>query len=139
MKTDLNPFDAFNSSDKKSLEVVKTFTDALINMKGELLEFYLGDQSESVDLDQFSTPYNCCIFGKLIDVLDRVIVVECLYVDKATGTLTTGNKVFINTFQIRALTKLDGKGSLQDIFLNSRDAHNIRKLLHKMHGKLETK
>jgi hypothetical protein len=61
--------------------------------------------------------------------LDRYLILECYYIDPRSKTLQSDLTVYINTFQIRAMTELDGKGSLDDIFTSATDADKIRKLL----------
>jgi hypothetical protein len=127
-----NPFD-FGPDKKNELRL---FSDELLNkFKGKMVEIYIGDQASTLNFDDHSIPENCTIFGKLVDVLDRFIILECLYIDKKTGNVKTGNSVYVNAFQIRAMTELDTFGSLYDIFLNARDAHHIRKQLLATHGK----
>lgn len=133
MKTDPNnPYEVFSEQKNGHL---KSFTDELMKMKGEICELYIGDKGEEVKYDDYSVPYNCSVFGKIVDVLDRFIIIECLYLDKNTREVKTGNKIYLNSFQIRAFTLLDNKGTLQDIFMNCRDANTMRKMLLNMHGK----
>jgi hypothetical protein len=121
-----NQADPFKMFDGQKTEL-KLFSDELLSMKGKYLELYIGDQCMTLDYDEMSVPQNSSIFGKLIDVLDRFVVLECIYVQE--GTLKRGNKIYINAFQIRAMTELDMNGSLQDIFLNVKDAQTVRKLM----------
>lgn len=124
-----NPFEAFSQNGNGSLRL---FSDELIHkFKGKFLELYIGDQAESVEWVDHSIPYNSSIFGKLVDVLDRFIILECLYV--RDGELKTGNLIYINTFQIRAMSEINSSGSLKDIFLHVKDADTVRDLLHKIH------
>jgi hypothetical protein len=120
-----DPYFAFNSEDKKA--ELKLFSDELLTLKGRYLELYIGDQCETMNYDETSVPQNSSIFGKLIDVLDRFIILQCLYV--RNGEVLTGNKIYINAFQIRAMTVLDGLGSLNDIFLNVKDAALVRSVI----------
>lgn len=123
MKQDnYNPFDLFSSN--KS-DLVRTFSEELLSLRGKILELYIGDEAESLNYDEGSTRQNSSIFGELIDVLDRFIIMDCLYIDN-DGNIKRGNKIYINTFQIRAMTVLDGHGSLRHISLNVRDAAKIR-------------
>ncbi len=96
---------------------------------GKVLEIYIGDQCETLNFEDFSVPQNCSIFGKLIDVLDRVIILDCYYIDPSTKALKSGNITYINSFQIRAMTEVNAKGSLADVFLHSKSAHKVRKLI----------
>lgn len=124
-----NPFDFSSPSEKEEEVVIKLFSDELLKLRGKIVELYIGEQSETINYDEISVPQNSSIFGKIIDVLDRFVVLQCLYVENREVRL--GNKIYINTFQIRAMTELDGHGSLQDIFLNVKDAKFIRDLIKK--------
>lgn len=122
-----NPYEAFSAGNGDNL---RKFSDELLNkFKGKILEIYIGDQCETLNFDEYSVPKNCSIFGKLIDVLDRYVILECCYIDHTTKALRSDLIVYINTFQIRAMTELDGRGSLDDIFTSAADAAKIRKLL----------
>ena len=121
-----NPYDLFNSNKKN--ETLKSFSDELLSLKGKWVELFTGEQCETINYDEISVPINSSIFGEIIEVMDRFIILNCLYIDKENN-IQYENRVYINTFQIRAMTVLDGNGSLQDIFLNVKDAKNIRKLI----------
>ena len=123
-----NPYDAYSATGSDNL---RKFSDELIAKKGKIIEIYIGDQSETLNFDEFSVPKNCSIFGRLIDVLDRFVILDCFYIDQATKQLRTDNRVFINTFQIRAMTEVNGVGSLQDIFLGVDAAKKVRSLISK--------
>lgn len=123
-----NAIDPFKMFGEQKTEL-KLFSDELTSMIGSLVELYIGDQCMTMNYDEMSIPQNSSIFGKILDVLDRFVVLECLYIEN--GQLKKGNKIYINAFQIRAMTELNGIGSLQDIFLNAKDAQTIRKLLKK--------
>jgi len=121
---------------------LRKFSDELITkFKGKILELYIGDQYESLNFDDFSQQQNATIYGRLVDVLDRFLILDCFYIDKLTGKLSTGNLVYINTFQIRAMGEVNHTGSLDDIFLSAKDVSKIRKLLHieSKHVKMKNK
>lgn len=109
---------------------LRKFSDELINkFKGKLIEIYIGDQYESLNFEDFSQQQNATIFGRLVDVLDRFLILSCYYVDKRTNRLKSGNLVYVNTFQIKTMTEVGDDGSLEDIFLSSKDVSKVRKLL----------
>lgn len=124
-----NPFDAYNSANGNGDNLRKFSDELLTKYKGKILELYIGDQCETLNFDEFSVPMNCSIFGKLVDVLDRFIIIDCYYFDPRSKRLMTGNHVYINAFQIRAMSEVNGKGSLGDIFLHVNDAKTVRKLI----------
>jgi hypothetical protein len=129
-----NPPDNFDplyaSQPQLNSDGLKRISDVMLNKyKGKIMEFYIGDQSENQEFDQVSVPQNAIIYGKLIDVLDRFILVECFYV--RDGQVRSDHEVLINFFQIRVMTELNGKGALHDIFLSSKSSDKVRKLLLK--------
>src|SRR5271163_4101897 len=122
--TPFNPFDPLAGGGDN----LRKFSDELLTKyKGKILELYIGDQCETLNFDEFSVPMNCSIFGKLIDVLDRFIIIDCYYFDTRSKKLMTGNLIYINAFQIRAMSEVNGRGSLGDIFLHVNDAKTVRK------------
>jgi hypothetical protein len=108
---------------------LRKFSDELKTKIGKVLQFYIGDQSESIDYVDFSVPQNSCIYGKLIEVLDRFVILDCYYIDQRTKQMKCENRVCLNTFQIKAMSEIDGNGSLADIFLGAKDAAKIRKFI----------
>lgn len=121
-----NPYEVSLSTNDSN---VKRFHDHLISLIGKTIEVYLGDQSETLNFDEYSVPQNCSIFGKLIDVFDRFIILNCYYIDPRTKQLRQGNTLYVNAFQIRAMSEVNDKGSLADVFLHSKDAKLISKLI----------
>lgn len=122
-----NPFEAFGPTAND--DDVKKISDELLKFKGKIVEIYAGDQSEILNFEEFSVPQNCSIIGKLVDVLDRFIILDCFYIDAISKKLKSNNIIYVNTFQIRTWTELNGNGSLGDVFLSVNDAKVIRKLL----------
>jgi hypothetical protein len=123
-----NPYDAYNAANGG--DNLRKFSDELLEkFKGKIIQLYIGDQCETLNFEDFSVPQNCCICGKLIDVLDRFIILDCYFFDPKSKQLKTGNHAYINTFQIRAMTEINGIGSLSDIFLHVNDAKLVRKLI----------
>lgn len=120
-----NPYDIFSENKKEEL---KTFADELLSMKGKFISMYIGDQAMNMNYDECSVPHNSIIYGKLIDILDRFVAIECFYLDNEK-ILHLGNKIYINTFQIRAMKEMDNKGNLGDVFLEARDAKKIMNII----------
>lgn len=121
-----NPVEAFAAQQG---EDYRKFSDELKDkFTGKIVEIYIGDQYETINFDECSVPQNCTIYGKLIEVLDRVIKIDCFYIDKITKEVKYGNIVYINSFQIRAMTEVNEQGSLSDIFLSIYDTAKIKKV-----------
>ena len=132
-------FDPINAPILNS-DGLRRFTDELIDkFKGKMIEIYIGDQSETLDYADNSQHQNATIFGRVVDVMDRFVILDCLYVDKRTGDVSHGNLAYINLFQIRAMNEVNDKGSLNDIFLNAKDVVKIRKFLHLPSKHVKTK
>lgn len=123
-----NPFEAYGSPQGTGDNLRKFSDELLVKFKGKILELYIGDQCETLNFEDFSIPQNCSIYGKLVDVLDRFIILDCLYIDPKTKQLKSNNRIYINAFQIRAMTELNDEGCLGDVFLHVNDAKLVRKL-----------
>jgi hypothetical protein len=128
-----NPYEAY--APKANEDGVKKFSDELLyKLKGKLLELYIGDQAETITYEEYSVPQNCIIYGKLVDIFDRFVVLDCYFVDGRTKQVANGNIVYINSFQIRAMTELNANGSLNDIFLDAKSSEKIRKTILSHHS-----
>lgn len=126
-----NPFEAFAAQNGNGNGELKKFSDELLTKyKGKMLEIYIGDQCETINFEEYSVPQNCIIYGKLIDVLDRMLVLECYYVNEAKQ-IQPSSVIYINSFQVRLMTELNERGTLNDIFLSAKSSEKVRKaLLH---------
>jgi hypothetical protein len=126
MKPIDNPYDY---SLNQSGDDLKRFSDILVTrFKGKVIEIYIGDQYETLNFEDSSQPQNCIIYGRLLDILDRFILLDCFFIDK-NHNLKTNNLIYINLFQIRVMTELNSNGSLSDIFLSAKDSEKIKKAL----------
>lgn len=110
---------------------LRKFSDELLKMKGRIIELYIGDQYESLNFDDYSQQQNATIYGVIVEVLDRFIVLDCFYYDTKTGTVRSDNRIYINSFQIKAFTLLDGNGCLDDIFMSAKSAEKVRKAVQR--------
>lgn len=129
MATQNDNFDPLYSS--QTQDGLRKFSDELINkFRGKILELYIGDQYESLTFNDYSQQQNATIYGRLVDVLDRFLILDCFYVDKKTNQVKTGNIIYINTFQIKAMSEVNDEGSLDDIFLSAKDVAKVKKLMH---------
>lgn len=125
-----NPFEAYAPQSTNDDGVKKFSNELLYKLKGKLLELYIGDQAETINYEDYSVPQNCIIYGKLIEVFDRFIVLDCYYINSAKQ-ICSGNIVYINSFQIRVMTELNDNGSLNDVFLDAKSSEKVRKTLLK--------
>ncbi len=106
-----------------------TFAEFLsIIFKDRLVEIYLGDAYEDIVTEQVATTYPAVFCGKIIAAYRECLVVNAAYVDE-NKKQKLGNILFINERAIRALTEINvDKGTLGDVFLNSRDTSIVRKI-----------
>lgn len=117
----------------------RKFADILDASKGKYVELYIGDQFHTLSYDEISRPENSTIYGKIVEVLDRFVVIDCFYIHKQTGELSAGNLCFINTFQIRAMSMIDNTGSLDDIFLCATHVSKVKKAILQYKAKTGSK
>lgn len=103
----------------------KTFAEFLVEVfKDKFVEIYLGDEYESVSVEQISTPYPAVFCGKVVAAYKECLVISCVYVNEQKK-MQTGNLLFINERAIRALDEIDGNGVLQDLFWRSADSKSL--------------
>lgn len=96
--------------------------------KGKFVEVYLGDAYEDISTEQVSTPYAAVFSGKIIAAYKECLVMEGSYIDRRTRTWKSGKQIFISERSIRGFCEIDGNGILDDIFLRSREATQIKDL-----------
>ena len=107
----------------------RSVADVLAQLKGKYIEVYIGEIFEDIKLEEFSMPQISTSYGKIVEVLDRFLVLDTLFIDKQTGELCGNNRVYLNTFQIRLFSVLDDTGSLEDTFLSGKHAHKVKKAI----------
>ncbi len=104
----------------------KTFAEFLVEVfKDKFLEIYVGDSYEDVSTEQVSTAYPAVFCGKVVGAYRECLIINCAYV--APGRhLKMGNMMFINERAIRALNEIDGKGTLEEMMLRSKESIDIK-------------
>jgi hypothetical protein len=107
----------------------KTFAEFIAFLfKDQLIEIYLGDEYESVSTEQVSTTYPAIFCGKVIAAYKECLVLSSVYCENKAikdKALKLGNLVFINERAIRGLNEVDGNGSMEEMFLRSKDTLDI--------------
>lgn len=93
--------------------------------KDKLVEIYVGDAYEDVSVDQVSTTYPAVFCGKVVAAYRECLVINCVYVNKA-HRIQEGNLMFISERSIRAMTEVDGKGTIEDMMLRSKETLGIK-------------
>lgn len=99
--------------------------------KGKFIEVYLGDAYEDVKTEQVSMTYPAVFTGKVIAAYKECLVLEGSYIDRRFKTNKFGKQIFLNERAIRGLCEVDGNGIIDDIFLRSREALDVKNLQDK--------
>jgi hypothetical protein len=105
----------------------KTFAEFLAEIfKDKFIEIYVGDSYEDVSTEQVSTTYPAVFCGKVVAAYRECLIVNCAFAGQ-TGHLQLGNMMFINERAIRALSEVDGQGTVEDMMLRSKETLDIKK------------
>ena len=114
--------DAVTKLDKSG----KTFAEFLVELfKDKFIEVYVGDAYEDVSTEQITTAYPAVFCGKVVAAYRECLILNCAYVGP-TRHLEMGNMVFVNERAIRALTEVNGNGTISDMMLLSKETLDIK-------------
>jgi hypothetical protein len=115
----------------------KTFAEFLVEIfKDKFIEVYVGDAYEDVSTEQISTTYPAVFCGKVVAAYRECLVINCAYAaSHSGGQIKLGNLVFVNERAIRALNEIDGKGTMEDMMLRSKESLAIKEMFSE-HKKL---
>lgn len=104
----------------------KTFAEFLAELFADkFIEIYVGDSYEDVSTEQISTTYPAVFCGKVVAAYRECLIIDCAYV--ASGNhIKLGNYLFVNERAIRALNAVDGKGTLEDMMLRSKETLEVK-------------
>lgn len=106
----------------------KSFAEFLAEVfKDKFIEVYVGDAYEDVSTEQVSTAYPAVFCGKLIGAYRECLMISCVYVNQSRH-LQIGNILFISERAIRALNEIDGKGTLEEMMLRSKESLDIKSI-----------
>lgn len=101
----------------------KTFAEFIaVLLKDKMVEIYMGDSYEEVSVEQVSMSYPAVFCGKVVGAFKECLVLDSYYVTVNKNKVkeqVSGNLVFINERGIRALTEIDGQGTVNDLFTRS--------------------
>lgn len=97
-------------------------------LKDELVEVYIGDEYEEIVMSDNVRKVNGSLFGYCREVLGDFVILDCFFINKK-GELSNGNIVYVNTWSIKAITKVKSNGSLNDVFMSSSDTRKLKSLL----------
>lgn|SRR5574337_107928 len=108
----------------------KTFAEFLsVIFQGKFIEVYVGDAYEDVSTEQVSTTYPAVFCGKVVGAYRECLIINCAYPGSAHH-FQMGNMMFINERAIRALNEVDGKGTLEDMMLRSKETLIVKDSFH---------
>jgi hypothetical protein len=92
---------------------------------GKYVEIYLSDSYEEVSIDQISQNYPAVFCGKVLSAYRECLVLNSIFINKS-NMMQPGNLMFISERAIKAINEIDGKGTLEDMFLRSRESLLIK-------------
>jgi len=124
MTTEIDVHNAIKSMEGSG----KTFAEFIAELfKNKFIEVYLGDAYEQISTEQISMEYPCVFCGKVIGAYKECLILSAAYVD-SNKKIVLGNLVFINERAVRALSPLEDKAPLEDMFLRSKEASHIKSM-----------
>jgi len=133
-------------TEEKVLEAIKVCNDAGRTktyaefvaeiFTGEFIEIYLSDSYEEVSMEQISQNYPAVFCGKVVGAYRECLVINSVFINSA-HKMQLGNLMFISERAIKALNKIDGNGTMEDMFLRSRESLLIKRAF--MDGKPQHK
>ena len=104
----------------------KTFAEFIVEVfKDKFIEIYVGDSYEDVSTEQISTTYPAVFCGKVVGAYRECLVLNCAYIT-SDKRIQLGNHLFISERAIRALNEIDGKGTLEDMMLRSKESLDVK-------------
>ncbi len=119
-----------NNTERKTLDLIgefdrsKTFAEFVAELfKDQFIEIYVGDCYENVEYEQHSTQYPAVFCGKVVGAFKECLIISAAYVKGKDVQL--GKLMFISERAIRTLSPVDGKGTVQDLFLRSKDTLDV--------------
>lgn len=107
---------------------MKDLEKLLPRLRNKFLEITLGDEYEEIVLSDFTRKINGIIYGKLEDVIGDFLVLNCFYVNRE-GELCSGNMIYLNCWQVKAMTEVKTNGSLNDAMVGTEHINKIRRLI----------
>lgn len=103
----------------------KTFAEFIASLfHGRFVEIYLSDSYEEVSVEQISTNYPAVFCGKVVGAYKECLVINAAYVQGKQVQL--GNYMFLSERAIKAINEVDGRGTLEDMFLRSKETTDIK-------------
>jgi hypothetical protein len=103
-----------------------TFAEFIAKMfTGKFVEIYLSDSYEEVSMEQISQNYPAVFCGKVVAAYRECLVLNSVFVN-AGHQMQLGNIMFLSERAIKAINEIDGNGTIEDMFLRSRESLLIK-------------
>jgi hypothetical protein len=104
----------------------KTFAEFIAQVfDGKFIEIYLSDSYEEVSMEQISQNYPAVFVGKVIGAYRECLILNSIYINKSQQ-MQLGNMMFLSERAIKAINEVDGNGTIEDMFLRSRESLIIK-------------
>lgn len=104
----------------------KTFAEFIAEVfHGKFIEIYLSDSYEEVSTEQISQNYPAVFCGKVVSAYRECLVINSVFINQSRK-MELGNLMFISERAIKALNEIDGSGTIEDMFLRSRESLIIK-------------
>lgn len=126
MVTEQEVLSVVQECNKDRTKTFAEFIAAVFNNK--FIEIYLGDSYEDISVEQISTSYPAVFCGQVITAYKECLVLKAAYIGDGDRLPTLGNLVFISERAIRGLNEIDGKGTMEDMFLRSKESLSIKSM-----------
>jgi hypothetical protein len=117
----LNTVEDFNKTGRG-----KTYAEFIAEVfKDKFIEIYLSDSYEEVSMEQISQNYPAVFCGKVVSAYRECLVINSVFINQA-HKMQLGNLMFISERAVKAISEIDGLGTLEDMFLRSRESLIIK-------------
>jgi hypothetical protein len=94
---------------------------------GKFVEIYLSDSYEEVSMEQISQNYPAVFCGKVVSAYRECLVLNSVFIN-AAHKMQLGNLMFLSERAIKAINEIDGNGTIEDMFLRSRESLLIKRV-----------
>ena len=120
-------------SDKSEGKQKPSYVEVVAELlKGKAVEIFLGDEYEELNQNDFNVKVQTVLCGFLVGALGDCLLVDCIYADAKDKTIKHGNIIMVNGYAIKAITELDGDGTLNHAFTAVNVSHKIAAILNRI-------
>jgi len=93
-------------------------------LKDKIVQVYFGDTHEQIHYTDSTSTIPSVMIGKIIGGSDGCLILSCPYLDEEQN-VRFGNVQYINSFNIKSITEVDGRGTIKDALIS---AHAVKYL-----------